>query len=75
MTLDDEEVEAICQSIIKKHESLVKKHNALIRKTPSKATTPLWMQDWEQPVLMYRSDAHLTLEDIVHLVLRRLEQT
>lgn len=75
MAADDNVVEDICQFIIEKHNSLVKKRKAQLKKDPSKATTPLWMQDWEQPVLIYRSDGHLTLEDVVHLVLQRLERT
>lgn len=72
---DDELVEAIVKKITAKHEELAKKHQARIKKMRksgdlSKLGTPLWMQTWDQPVLMFRNDAHLTLEDVVDLAVR-----
>jgi hypothetical protein len=76
---DDELVEAIVAKITAKHEEMVKKHKARITKMRksgdlSKLGTPLWMQTWEQPVLMYRNDAHLTLEDVVDLTIRAVRE-
>lgn len=55
----------ITQKIIEEHNKILKKKGAM---KPEDHTTPAWMQDWSEPVVCYKGECVLTLEQVFDLI-------
>lgn len=55
----------ITQKILEEHNKILKKKGAM---KPEDHTTPAWMQDWSEPVVCYKGECVLTLEQVFDLI-------
>lgn len=55
----------ITQKIIEEHNKILKKKGTL---EPQDHTTPAWMKDWSEPVVCYKGECVLTLEQVFDLI-------